>query len=417
MEWAGCQRVGKGQPVAVLESGDFVVVWESGEEFWSTARLRGQLSGVGEVTAGLDFHVSSSASTDWSEGDPAIAATADGGFVVAWHSCPELENEDRGPDGDGCAVLARMFDSSGQPTGSEFILNDAKVGDQGAPAVAVVSDGSIVVAWESWHFTEGAGVFARRIDPTGVVSVPTDEVSFGPEYSVASYGDGWVASTRLAALTDDRVVVTWARMNAQANSAYVLRGSLWDFAANGPGTSFQINAEVGTGQGPIHSLIAPNDQEFIVAWGTHAESPITDSEVFAQRLAVPGLPQGSATKIGSCCEAGERDPALVSVSEGGFVAAWRTVPSASPGSGQDGDETGVFAGRFSPTGMPLSPEIQVNVFTDDTQSSPSVARFEDDSVILVWESCATVASVKPQDGEDCGIFAQRFDKDWNRLYR
>jgi hypothetical protein len=80
--------------------------------------------------------------------------------------------------------------------------------------------------------------------------------------------------------------------------------------------------------------------------------------------------------------------------DGDFVVVWVSVD-------QDGDEVGVFARRFSPVGIALGAEFQVNTYTMGDQLRPSAARDADGDFVVVWDS-------EGQDGSGGGIFARRF---------
>ncbi|WP_374763750.1 calcium-binding protein [Yunchengibacter salinarum] len=71
---------------------------------------------------------------------------------------------------------------------------------------------------------------------------------------------------------------------------------------------------------------------------------------------------------------------------------------------QDGDEGGIFAQRFDAGGSPIGDEFQVNTETDNYQSRPDVTTLEDGSYVVTWDSAA-------QDGSGAGVFAQRFSPD------
>src|SRR5688572_8274596 len=72
---------------------------------------------------------------------PAVAADADGDFVVAWQS--------EGQDGNGPGIYAQRFDAGGGPRGAEFLVNDtAFAGSQFRPAVAMDADGDFVITWD-----------------------------------------------------------------------------------------------------------------------------------------------------------------------------------------------------------------------------------------------------------------------------
>ena len=93
------------------------------------------------------------------QGTAGVAATPDGGFVVAW------EADVSGGDGTDYDVFARRFNASGGAVGTEFQVNTTTSGYQYAPSIAATTDGGFVVAWASYA-SPGAyrGVFGRRFD-------------------------------------------------------------------------------------------------------------------------------------------------------------------------------------------------------------------------------------------------------------
>ena len=106
------------------------------------------------------------------QANPSIASDASGNFVVVWQS--------DGQDGSGFGVYARMFDTTGSPKGSEFIVNSNVTGDQCLPDVSYDGSGSYIVTWQSWgdHW-DGAeyatyGIYKREFDGSGVPATPGD---------------------------------------------------------------------------------------------------------------------------------------------------------------------------------------------------------------------------------------------------
>jgi hypothetical protein len=107
----------------------------------------------------------------FSQEKPAIAASANGDFTVAWSS----------PDDDGSGVFARQFSAGGVPTGTaEVRVNTYTAGDQGVTsteghvlAVAGSAEHGVLVSWQSIGVTvpsqdgSGAGIFARRFASSG----------------------------------------------------------------------------------------------------------------------------------------------------------------------------------------------------------------------------------------------------------
>ena len=71
--------------------------------------------------------------------------------------------------------------------------------------------------------------------------------------------------------------------------------------------------------------------------------------------------------------------------------------------GQDGDEGGIFAQRFDSTGTPQGGEFPVNTFTTGNQRRADVSMDTSGNFVVVWQSEGG------QDGDYGGIFGQRFD--------
>ncbi|MGH7790258.1 MAG: hypothetical protein ACRERC_25545, partial [Candidatus Binatia bacterium] len=99
--------------------GGFVIVWDDYDDVFAR-----RYDGAGAALGG-GFQVN--LTTIGFQGSADVAATADGGFVVAWEDGNFL---DQGSDGGGYGVFARRFDGSGMPVGGEFQVNAATVGDQ-----------------------------------------------------------------------------------------------------------------------------------------------------------------------------------------------------------------------------------------------------------------------------------------------
>jgi len=70
-----------------------------------------------------------------------VAALENGGFVVTWQDSGD------GGDGDGAAILAKVFDAEGNPVGDEFLVNPNTAGEQFAPTVTGLKGGGFVIEW------------------------------------------------------------------------------------------------------------------------------------------------------------------------------------------------------------------------------------------------------------------------------
>lgn len=145
--------------VASDAAGNMVVVWSaSGQEDGPGATgIFGQRFDAGGSPVGGEFHVNTY--TIEHQLLPAVSFDGSGGFVVAWQS--------RGQDGSDDGIYARRYDAAGVPASGEFAVNTITTGAQGVPAVAALANGGFVIAWLSQGTPGGPGVFARQYDAAG----------------------------------------------------------------------------------------------------------------------------------------------------------------------------------------------------------------------------------------------------------
>src|SRR5439155_6599227 len=91
----------------------------------------------------------------------------------------------------------------------------------------------------------------------------------------------------------------------------------------------------------------------------------------------------------------ESKPAVAANTEGDFVVAWQTYV----GGDSDGD---IAARHFLSDGSADGAQFQVNTTTESDQDTPTVALRPDGTFVVAWGSAY-------QDGDDSGVFAQRFN--------
>jgi hypothetical protein len=157
---------------AALEAGGFVVVWQSLGQDGADYSIYGQRFGASNK-AGEEFLVHDP--SPGKEEAPEAGHVGSGAFVVVWQSCPSLEGGP-GADGDGCGVLARVFDKKGVALAGELLLHEWKAQDQSNPSLAVFASGTFLVAWQSCppayapadgQDGDSCGIYARRFTKTG----------------------------------------------------------------------------------------------------------------------------------------------------------------------------------------------------------------------------------------------------------
>jgi hypothetical protein len=211
--------------VAADAAGNFVVVWR-GEHFDGPG-VFGQRYDPAGVASGPQFRVGHTAVV----GSPAVAADANGNFVVVW------------PEGSGysSSIFGQRYASSGAPLGTEFRVNEITTTSQSFAKVAADSQGNIVVAWAGVG-QDGSdyGVLARRYDSSGAPS--------GPEFVVNTYTTGIQSGPSVASDASGNFFVAW-QSDGQDGSNWGVYGQLYDSSGTAFGGEFRISTAVENFQG------------------------------------------------------------------------------------------------------------------------------------------------------------------------
>jgi predicted RNA-binding protein with TRAM domain len=138
----------RGAVAAGLSNGGFVVIWS----FWrSVFAQRYSPEGLRE---GENFEVN----TGRNAARSSAARLADGGFIVIWDSA-------RDQLGSGFDVYGQRFSATGARIDGEFEVNTTRLGLQGDPAVAALRNGGFVVTWHGTGTGDRVGIYGQRFYP------------------------------------------------------------------------------------------------------------------------------------------------------------------------------------------------------------------------------------------------------------
>ncbi len=300
---------------------------------------------------------------------PAVAAGADGAFVVVWAS--------DGQDGDNRGVFGQRFDNAGQAAGTEFQVSTYTVSYQFFPTAAAGADGAFVVAWQSYQGNGGYEIFAQRFDNGGA--------AVGTEFRVNSYTASYQILPAAAATANGAFVVVWISSYQDGDYSGVF-GQRYDSAGQAAGTEFQVTTyTIGAQFFPAIGMAA--DGAFVATW----TSGVQDADgpgVFARRYDSAGQSIAAEFQVNTYTLGTQFLSAVATAVDGTFVVAWS--------SDQDGSNSGVFARRYDSAGLPVGSEFQVNSFTQGVQNYPAVAIGTDGAFAVTWQHDYTSGEVHAQ---------------------
>src|SRR5262249_48088821 len=169
--------------------GRFVVAWMRNTTGYYTEIAARRYDAAGNAI-GAEFRVNSTTSSNF--GFPDVAPLRGGGFVVAW-----------GVYGGGVSsIVARRFDASGSPLGTELRANTATDGQRYSASVASAAWlGTYIAAWAGPDGYD-TGVFARMFSSAGT--------PLGSDIPVSAYTTSIQRSPSVASDSAGNFVVAWA---------------------------------------------------------------------------------------------------------------------------------------------------------------------------------------------------------------
>ena len=360
--------------VAMDNDGDFVVTWTgNGLDGDNTGIIAQRYNSAG-TAQGAEFIVNSY--TTSYQYAPSVAMDGDGDFVVAWISPDQ--------DGSGMGVYAQRYNNAGIAQGAEFRVNTQTLINQTQPAVAMDDNGNFIITWTS-NLQDGDayGIYAQRYNSAGAAQ--------GGEFLVNTY-TSYIQNQPVVAMdSDGDFVITWSSylQDGQSFGVYAKR-----FNSNGAaqGPEFKVNTYTTNAQA-VPTVAMDSDGDFVIAWLDVSQDG-SYGGIFTQRYNNAGAVQGIEFQVNTYIVNQQSLPAVAMDDSGNFAITWQS-------SGQDGNNYGIYAQYYDPSGALLGGEFRANTYTTASQFSPSIAMDSDGDYVVTWMSYA-------QDGSSYGIYAQRY---------
>ena len=229
------------------------------------------------------------------------------------------------------------------------------------------------------------------------------------EFQINTHTNDRQSEPSITSLSDGGFVVTWQSWEQDGHMAGIY-AQMHHADGYANGTEFQVNTYTTSWQSDP-STTALHDGGFIVTWQSDGQDDPTaiggafvlQTGIFAQRYDSNGDPNGAEFQVNTYTSGMQAGPRSTALSDGGFIVTWT---SESYDSDQDGDRSGSYAQRYDANGDTKGTEFQVNTYTSNNQTNPSTTTLSDGGFIITWSSFG-------QDGDQYGVYAQRYDANGN----
>ena len=294
--------------------------------------------------------------------NPAAAGLQDGGFVIAYA-------EPFTSASTTAAIYVQRFDSGGASTGAPVKVNTAApVTSNGLdhPAVAVLQDGSFVVAYRNGPPAKGTGnatILAQHFSATGAPL--GGEVTVATDGFVASYGISSYSPPTITALHDGGYAVAWDSAAPDGTGVVSVRAQVFSADGTKQGASFAASTASDTFQMPAATTLT--DGRLLIAGsdynGTGSDIrnetfsfPTTASTPTAYGRVIDGLVKG-ATVFADANGNGRLDAGEATATTDAYGRYSFTAPASGPVIATGGTDTYTglpFAGTLSAPAGSLS---------------------------------------------------------------
>jgi hypothetical protein len=368
----------KQSTVEVLANGRFIMAWRDHSLLGGDASgsgIKGQLFDASGSKLSAEFLINTVTTNDQLQ--PTIAALPDGRFVVAWTDASQWAG---GLDSiEGGAVRMQMFDVDGNRQGAEFLIGSTTTHDRLQPTLTVLADGRFVAAWTDHNQLEAGDdafvIHAQVFDSDGNAS--------GPELLVNTTTTNQQYDPKLSALTNGGFVATWTDESQTGGdlSGTAIRAQIFNADGTKAGAEFLVNTSTNVDQYDA-SVTALSNGGFVAAW-TDVSGTGEDTFWYAARAQVfnaNGSKAGAEFLLNTTTVYDQFDPSLAPLADGRFVATW----SDSSQSPDDASGYAIRAQVFNTDGSKSGSELLVNTTTHSDQEYSQVRILNDGRFVVTW---------------------------------
>lgn len=285
--------------------------------------------------------------------------------------------------------------------GEETRVNQFLTGDKQNPAITSLSDGWLVTWTSSGQDGGGQGIYMQKYNFQGQPQFLNGSV-LEDRLVTAGHATNDPMWSKVTTLENDAgFVVTWVERSLDGLQKNVFQ-QRYNLSGEVQGPAQQVNGIQNVDDTWQNlSIDALPDGGWVTTWSA---GDANGSGIYQQRFDSLGAGQFDEhdEMLVNTSEPGRQQLASVTVlDDGGWIVAWVSNPDQRGTPFDPGAD--IFMRRYDEFGVALGDEIQVNATTHSNQSRPQVKALPDGGWLVVWESDG-------QDGDNRGIFMQRYDR-------
>ena len=316
-----------------------------------------------------------------------VAIASDGSFLVIWQSFE--------PVAGGvfhANIRSRAFDSDGQPVQSEQALGTTNLQTEAHADVTALTGGGYVVVWVSYSpYSSDFSIQGRMVGADGVPS--------GGQFQVNSLMTGTIEQYPSATgLADGGFLATWAGPQIQARQ-FMSDGTPVD-------DEFQVNSFVGVSGRDQPNVATNDDGRVLVVWRDYGEG--NGPEIRGRQYNPSLTPMGDDFRINTYVTGDQTVPQVAGYGGAGFFVIWQSFGSSGP----DPDPFSIEGRIVTGVDAFAGPQFLVNQYTANSQLIPGIGG-AGGYVAMAWMSRRNEfvmgQVIMGQFWNICGIFCNGFE--------
>lgn len=363
--------------VSVNSSGGYIV-WQDNitdGDGWGISARRLDATWSGTASA---VRVNANGTND--QVQPVVAMLKNGGAAVVWQGGKQSFQH----------TFTRFFSSSNTFITGDVMVNTATNVYQRNPAIAVLTNGTAVIAYASYNQAS-----ANSLQDVYFQRMSTNGTKLGSEVLVNQTTAFNQRTPAVAALADGRFVMVWVSEQqrfaynpgldytngASPNQIGVASVDIYArfFSPNGTALTneFLVNTSVNVCANP--SVAAASDGSFAIAWSEKSLSEPTNSWDISARVFSNAGVGGTVRRVNNFTYGDQFAPTISAdgANGWGYMLVWTSL-------GEDGSREGVFGRFMNPNGTFPGAEFRVNTTTVSQQMHPTVASDGHGRFLAVW---------------------------------
>jgi FG-GAP-like repeat len=290
--------------------------------------------------------------------DGQIARLPDGGYVVVWtdFSRQDLINP------NGSAIIGQRYDSLGNKVGGEVKISRFASGDDFSPAVTLLDNGNIAVAFAD-QFGGDDDIYVRIFD-SSLNLVRDDFIDFSANQTF---------DPSITALAGGSYAISYT----------VAGGGVSDIGARivSPtgtvGAQFDIDGITGQFGRDLSELATLSNGNFVAVRQDQLDDIGANTDIRFTIVTPAGTVTGPFSFVGAAGSGRETDPDVAALRDGGFVIVWTDPDNTS--------EPNIRAAIFSNAGSIVMDNILVTAPLTGAPDEASVVALADGGFLVTWE--------------------------------